>query len=123
MLWTQRILRGLRQFSSRLRMMTGLAQNWEEAVLCLLACRGRRRRRRAFILANPRTRYRIPEAPPPPILFQLNAMVIGLVTSAERLIQVQRNRAVVEPVADTDYVNGDKVRLPSSPCPAYVCRQ
>jgi regulator of PEP synthase PpsR (kinase-PPPase family) len=35
----------------------------------------------------------VPESPPPPNLFQLkHPMVIGLVTSAERLMQVRRNR-------------------------------
>jgi regulator of PEP synthase PpsR (kinase-PPPase family) len=38
-------------------------------------------------------------------------MVIGLVTSAERLIQVRRNRLLsLNQSPDTDYVNEDKVR-------------
>ena len=92
------------------------AQNWEEADIVLAGVSRTSKTPTSIYLANRGYKTAnipiVPEAPPPPILFQLkHPMVIGLVTSAERLIQVRRNRLLsLNQSPDTDYVNEDKVR-------------
>ena len=51
------------------------------------------------------------ESPPPPSLFTLRTpLVVGLTTSADRLIQVRRNRLLsLNQAPETDYVNQDAV--------------
>jgi regulator of PEP synthase PpsR (kinase-PPPase family) len=51
------------------------------------------------------------ESPPPPVLFELaHPMVVGLTTSADRLIQVRRNRLLsLNQSPETDYVDPDAV--------------
>ena len=51
------------------------------------------------------------ESPPPRFLFELkNPLVVGLTTSADRLIQVRRNRLLsLNQAAQTDYVDQDAV--------------
>ena len=92
------------------------AQNWEEADIVLAGVSRTSKTPTSIYLANRGYKTAnipiVPEAPPPPILFQLkHPMVIGLVTGAERLIQVRRNRLLsLNQSPDTDYVNEDKVR-------------
>jgi hypothetical protein len=51
------------------------------------------------------------ESPPPPILYRLRGpLIVGLTTSADRLIQVRRNRLLsLNQQADTPYVEQDAV--------------
>jgi hypothetical protein len=92
------------------------AQNWEEADIVLAGVSRTSKTPTSIYLANRGYKTAnipiVPESPPPPILFQLkHPMVIGLVTSAERLIQVRRNRLLsLNQSSDTDYVNEEKVR-------------
>jgi regulator of PEP synthase PpsR (kinase-PPPase family) len=92
------------------------AQNWEEADIVLAGVSRTSKTPTSIYLANRGYKTAnipiVPESPPPPILFQLkHPMVIGLVTSAERLIQVRRNRLLsLNQSPDTDYVNEEKVR-------------
>lgn len=92
------------------------AQNWEEADIVLAGVSRTSKTPTSIYLANRGYKTAnipiVPEAPPPPILFQLkHPMVIGLVTSAERLIQVRRNRLLsLNQSPDTDYVDDEKVK-------------
>jgi regulator of PEP synthase PpsR (kinase-PPPase family) len=92
------------------------AQNWEEADIVLAGVSRTSKTPTSIYLANRGYKTAnipiVPESPPPPILFQLkHPMVIGLVTSAERLIQVRRNRLLsLNQSPDTDYVDEEKVR-------------
>ena len=92
------------------------AQNWEEANIVLAGVSRTSKTPTSIYLANRGYKTAnipiVPESPPPPNLFQLkHPMVIGLVTSAERLIQVRRNRLLsLNQLPDTDYVDEEKVR-------------
>jgi regulator of PEP synthase PpsR (kinase-PPPase family) len=92
------------------------AQNWEEADIVLAGVSRTSKTPTSIYLANRGYKTAnipiVPESPPPPILFQLkHPIVIGLVTSAERLIQVRRNRLLsLNQSPDTDYVDEEKVR-------------
>jgi regulator of PEP synthase PpsR (kinase-PPPase family) len=92
------------------------AQNWEEADIVLAGVSRTSKTPTSIYLANRGYKTAnipiVPESPPPPILFQLkHPVVIGLVTSAERLIQVRRNRLLsLNQSPDTDYVDEEKVR-------------
>ncbi len=92
------------------------AQNWEEADIVLAGVSRTSKTPTSIYLANRGYKTAnipiVPESPPPPILFQLkHPMVVGLVTSAERLIQVRRNRLLsLNQSPDTDYVDEEKVR-------------
>jgi hypothetical protein len=92
------------------------AQNWEEADIVLAGVSRTSKTPTSIYLANRGYKTAnipiVPESPPPTNLFQLkHPMVIGLVTSAERLIQVRRNRLLsLNQLPDTDYVDEEKVR-------------
>ena len=92
------------------------AQGWEEADIVLAGVSRTSKTPTSIYLANRGYKTAnipiVPESPPPPNLFQLkHPMVIGLVTSAERLIQVRRNRLLsLNQLPDTDYVDEEKVR-------------
>ena len=92
------------------------AQNWEEADIVLAGVSRTSKTPTSIYLANRGYKTAnipiVPGSPPPPNLFQLkHPMVIGLVTSAERLIQVRRNRLLsLNQLPDTDYVDEEKVR-------------
>lgn len=92
------------------------AQNWEEADIVLAGVSRTSKTPTSIYLANRGYKTAnipiVPESPPPPNLFQLkHPMVVGLVTSAERLIQVRRNRLLsLNQLPDTDYVDEEKVR-------------
>lgn len=93
------------------------AQNWEEADIVLAGVSRTSKTPTSIYLANRGYKTAnipiVPESPPPPILFSLkHPMVIGLVTSAERLVQVRRNRLLsLNQSPDTDYVDEEKVKL------------
>jgi len=92
------------------------AQNWEEADIVLAGVSRTSKTPTSIYLANRGYKTAnipiVPESPPPPILFTLkHPMVIGLVTSAERLVQVRRNRLLsLNQSPDTDYVDEEKVK-------------
>ena len=92
------------------------AQNWEEADIVLAGVSRTSKTPTSIYLPNRGYKTAnipiVPESPPPPNLFQLkHPMVVGLVTSAERLIQVRRNRLLsLNQLPDTDYVDEEKVR-------------
>lgn len=92
------------------------SQNWEEADIVLAGVSRTSKTPTSIYLANRGYKCaNIPivvESPPPPILFALkHPLVVGLVTSAERLIQVRRNRLLsLNQAPDTDYVDEEKVK-------------
>ncbi len=91
------------------------SENWEEADIVLAGVSRTSKTPTSIYLANKGYRTaNIPivvESPPPDHLFHLERpLVVGLVTSAERLIQIRRNRLLsLNQAAETDYVNQDKV--------------
>ncbi len=90
-------------------------ENWEEADIVLAGVSRSSKTPTSIYLANRGFKTaNIPiviESPPPPSLFTLkHPMVIGLVTSADRLIQIRRNRLLsLNQSPDTDYVNEEAV--------------
>jgi hypothetical protein len=54
----------------------------------------------------------VPGRPPPPELFELkNTLIVGLITSPDRLIQIRRNRLLsLKETRESDYVDADAVR-------------
>jgi [pyruvate, water dikinase]-phosphate phosphotransferase / [pyruvate, water dikinase] kinase len=91
-------------------------QNWEEADIVLAGVSRTSKTPTSIYLANRGYRTAniplVPESPPPDALFRLkNPMVVGLVTSVERLVQVRRNRLLsLNQAPDTDYVDEEKIR-------------
>jgi [pyruvate, water dikinase]-phosphate phosphotransferase / [pyruvate, water dikinase] kinase len=92
------------------------AQNWEEADIVLAGVSRTSKTPTSIYLANRGYKTAnipiVPESPPPVSLYSLkHPLVVGLVTSAERLIQVRRNRLLsLNQTPDTDYVDEDKVK-------------
>ncbi|MEP7348459.1 MAG: pyruvate, water dikinase regulatory protein [Sphingorhabdus sp.] len=92
------------------------AQNWEDADILLAGVSRTSKTPTSIYLANRGYKTAniplVPEAPPPPHLFTVkHPLVVGLITSADRLIQVRRNRLLsLNQTPDTDYVNEDKVK-------------
>ncbi len=92
------------------------AQNWEEADIVLAGVSRTSKTPTSIYLANRGYKTAnipiVPESPPPVSLYSLkNPLVVGLVTSADRLIQVRRNRLLsLNQAPDTDYVDEDKVK-------------
>jgi [pyruvate, water dikinase]-phosphate phosphotransferase / [pyruvate, water dikinase] kinase len=92
------------------------AQNWEEAQIVLAGVSRTSKTPTSIYLANRGYKTAnipiVPESPPPVSLYSLkNPLVVGLVTSADRLIQVRRNRLLsLNQAPDTDYVNEEKVK-------------
>jgi [pyruvate, water dikinase]-phosphate phosphotransferase / [pyruvate, water dikinase] kinase len=91
-------------------------QNWEEADIVLAGVSRTSKTPTSIYLANRGYKTAniplVPESPPPPALYTLrNPLVVGLVTSADRLIQVRRNRLLsLNQTPDTDYVNEEKIK-------------
>jgi [pyruvate, water dikinase]-phosphate phosphotransferase / [pyruvate, water dikinase] kinase len=91
------------------------ADDWEEADIVLAGVSRSSKTPTSIYLAN--RGYRVAnvplvvESPPPTILFRLERpLVVGLTTSAERLIQIRRNRLLsLNQTAETAYVDQDKV--------------
>ncbi|HMT40435.1 MAG TPA: pyruvate, water dikinase regulatory protein [Sphingorhabdus sp.] len=89
---------------------------WEEADIVLVGVSRTSKTPTSIYLANRGYKTAniplVPESPPPPALYTLkHPMVVGLVTSADRLVQVRRNRLLsLNQAPDTDYVAEDKVK-------------
>lgn len=89
---------------------------WEEADILLAGVSRTSKTPTSIYLANRGYKTAniplVPESPPPPALYTLkHPMVVGLVTSADRLVQVRRNRLLsLNQAPDTDYVAEDKVK-------------
>ena len=90
-------------------------EDWEEADIVLAGVSRSSKTPTSIYLANRGYKTaNIPvvvESPPPPILYRLrNPLIVGLTTSADRLIQVRRNRLLsLNQQADTPYVEQDAV--------------
>ena len=90
-------------------------ENWEEADIVLAGVSRSSKTPTSIYLANRGFKTaNIPivvESPPPPALFALkNPLVVGLTTSADRLIQVRRNRLLsLNQAPDTRYVEEEAV--------------
>jgi [pyruvate, water dikinase]-phosphate phosphotransferase / [pyruvate, water dikinase] kinase len=86
-------------------------ENWEQADIILAGVSRTSKTPTSIYLANRGYRTaNIPlviESPPPSALYALkNPLVVGLITSAERLIQVRRNRLLsLNQAPETDYVD------------------
>lgn len=91
-------------------------QNWEEADILLAGVSRTSKTPTSIYLANRGYKTAnipiVPESPPPDSLYTLkHPLVIGLVTSSDRLIQVRRNRLLsLNQTPDTDYVDEEKVK-------------
>ena len=91
------------------------AENWEEADIVLAGVSRTSKTPTAIYLANRGYKAAniplVPEAPPPSALYGLkHPLVVGLTTSAERLIQIRRNRLLsLGQAPETDYVDNDAV--------------
>lgn len=90
-------------------------ENWEEADIVLAGVSRTSKTPTSIYLANRGYKTaNIPlvvESPPPDLLFRLeHPLVVGLVTTADRLIQVRRNRLLsLNQIPETDYVDGAAV--------------
>ena len=90
-------------------------ENWEEAEILLAGVSRSSKTPTSIYLANRGFKVaNIPiviESPPPAKLFDLkHPLVVGLTTSADRLIQVRRNRLLsLNQAPETDYVDQDAV--------------
>lgn len=94
----------------------GLAsEDWDEADVVLAGVSRSSKTPTSIYLANRGYRVaNIPlvvESPPPPILFRLTRpLVVGLTTSADRLIQIRRNRLLsLNETTQTAYVDEERV--------------
>ncbi len=91
------------------------AEDWEEADIALVGVSRSSKTPTSIYLANRGYKVaNIPvvvESPPPPALFRLrNPLVVGLTTSADRLIQIRRNRLLsLNQQPETSYVDQDSV--------------
>jgi [pyruvate, water dikinase]-phosphate phosphotransferase / [pyruvate, water dikinase] kinase len=91
------------------------SDNWEQADIVLAGVSRSSKTPTSIYLANRGYKTaNIPivvESPPPANLFVLkHPLVVGLVTNAERLIQIRRNRLLsLNQMPDTDYVDEDAV--------------
>ena len=90
-------------------------ENWEEADIVLAGVSRSSKTPTSIYLANRGYKTaNIPivvESPPPLSLFTLKKpLVVGLVTNADRLVQIRRNRLLsLNQAPDTDYVDQDAV--------------
>lgn len=90
-------------------------ENWEQADIVLAGVSRTSKTPTSIYLANRGYKTaNIPivvESPPPDSLYRLkNPLVVGLVTSADRLIQIRRNRLLsLNQAPETDYVDQEKV--------------
>lgn len=91
-------------------------ENWEEADIVLVAVSRASKTPTSIYLANRGYKTAnipiVPESPPPLSLFTLkHPLIVGLTTSAERLIQVRRNRLLsLNQMPETTYVDQEKVK-------------
>ncbi|MFS0772864.1 pyruvate, water dikinase regulatory protein [Sphingomonas sp. 1P08PE] len=90
-------------------------EEWEEADIVLAGVSRSSKTPTSIYLANRGFKTaNIPivvESPPPPVLYRLrNPLIVGLTTSADRLIQVRRNRLLsLNQQPDTPYVEEEAV--------------
>lgn len=90
-------------------------EEWEEADILLAGVSRSSKTPTSIYLANRGFKTaNIPivvESPPPPVLFQLkNPLIVGLTTSADRLIQIRRNRLLsLNQKIETSYVEQEAV--------------
>ena len=90
-------------------------ENWEEADIVLAGVSRTSKTPTSIYLANRGYKTAnmpiVIESPPPEALFELkHPLVVGLITSAERLIQVRRNRLLsLNQAPETDYVDAEAV--------------
>ena len=91
------------------------SEDWEEADIILAGVSRSSKTPTSIYLANRGYKTAnipiVPESPPPPVLFALkHPLVVGLTTSAERLVQVRRNRLLsLNQAPSTPYVDPDTV--------------
>ncbi len=91
-------------------------EGWEEADIILAGVSRTSKTPTSIYLANRGYKTaNIPvvvESPPPALLYSLrNPLIVGLTTSADRLVQIRRNRLLsLNQMPETDYVEGDKVQ-------------
>lgn len=91
-------------------------EGWEEADIILAGVSRTSKTPTSIYLANRGYKTaNIPvvvESPPPALLYTLrNPLIVGLTTSADRLVQIRRNRLLsLNQMPETDYVEGDKVQ-------------
>ena len=91
-------------------------ENWEEADIVLAGVSRTSKTPTSIYLANRGFKTAnipiVPESPPPEALFHLkNPLVVGLITSATRLVQVRRNRLLsLNQSPETDYVDQEAVK-------------
>jgi [pyruvate, water dikinase]-phosphate phosphotransferase / [pyruvate, water dikinase] kinase len=92
------------------------AENWEQADIVLAGVSRSSKTPTSIYLANKGYKTaNIPiviESPPPVSLYSLkNPLVVGLVTGADRLVQIRRNRLLsLNQTPDTDYVDEEAVK-------------
>jgi [pyruvate, water dikinase]-phosphate phosphotransferase / [pyruvate, water dikinase] kinase len=90
-------------------------ENWEAADIVLAGVSRTSKTPTSIYLANRGYKTAniplVPNVPPPENLFTLqHPLVVGLVTSAERLVAIRRNRLLsLGQAADTDYVDAERV--------------
>ena len=90
-------------------------EDWEEADIVLAGVSRSSKTPTSIYLANRGFKVaNIPiviESPPPPVLFALsNPLVVGLTTSADRLVAIRRNRLLsLNQAPETDYVDHEAV--------------
>ncbi len=90
-------------------------ENWEEADIILAGVSRTSKTPTSIYLANRGYKTSnipiVPESPPPETLYSLrHPLVVGLTTSADRLIQVRRNRLLsLNQAPETAYVDQDAV--------------
>jgi [pyruvate, water dikinase]-phosphate phosphotransferase / [pyruvate, water dikinase] kinase len=92
-----------------------LSEDWEEADIVLAGVSRSSKTPTSIYLAN--RGYKVAnvpvvvESPPPPVLFRLtHPLIVGLTTSADRLIAIRRNRLLsLNQTTETAYVDGDAV--------------
>ncbi|AYJ86612.1 kinase/pyrophosphorylase [Sphingomonas paeninsulae] len=90
-------------------------ENWEEADILLVGVSRTSKSPTSIYLANRGFKTAnfplVIESPTPELLFNLkNPLVVGLVTSADRLIQIRRNRLLsLNQAPETDYVDEEAV--------------
>ncbi|MEP2987948.1 MAG: pyruvate, water dikinase regulatory protein [Parasphingorhabdus sp.] len=91
-------------------------ENWEEADIVLAGVSRTSKTPTSIYLANRGYKTAnipiVPESPPPDSLFHLkNPLVVGLITSTTRLVQVRRNRLLsLNQSPETDYVDEEAVK-------------
>jgi len=91
-------------------------ENWEQADIILAGVSRTSKTPTSIYLANRGFKTAniplVPESPPPAALYNLkNPLIVGLVTGAEKLVQIRRNRLLsLNQSPDTAYVDEDKIK-------------